>query len=75
VLTTYDDPALDVAVDRVRELSLRLWAVRAAHQPARSRWRGLRCPTCGEAHPCTTLRAAGADAAEGRGEAVSRAGR
>jgi hypothetical protein len=64
------DPTLDVAVARVRELSLRLWAVRAAHQPAQTRWRGLRCRTCDEPHPCGTLRAAGAGA--GR---ISRAGR
>ena len=59
MLTTHDDPALDAAVDRVRELSLRLWAVRSAHQPIVTRWRGLRCRTCAEPHPCTTLRAAG----------------
>jgi hypothetical protein len=65
------DPALDTAVARVRELSLRLWAVRAAHPPVRSRWRGLRCATCGVPHPCATVRATGGPV----GSAVSRAGR
>ena len=50
---------LDVALDRVRELSLRLWAVRAAHTPVPSRLRGVRCGTCGQAFPCRTVLAAG----------------
>ena len=51
------DTALDDALDRVRELSLRLWAVRAVHRPRRSLLGNERCTSCGEPHPCTTLRA------------------
>ena len=51
------DPALDAAVARIRELSLRLWAVRAAHPATGTRWRGLRCATCGQPYPCATVRA------------------
>ncbi|MCW2605340.1 MAG: hypothetical protein JWO60_33 [Frankiales bacterium] len=57
--TTTTDPVLVDALDRVRELSLRLWAVRAAHGPVRSRLGRVRCGTCGQAFPCPTLRAAG----------------
>ncbi|MCW2777637.1 MAG: hypothetical protein JWN17_1362 [Frankiales bacterium] len=53
------DPSLDDALERVRELSLRLWAVRAAHRPVQRRLGGWRCSTCGEPHPCRTLQAAG----------------
>ena len=66
------EPTLDAAVARIRELSLRLWAVRAAHPGVHTRWRGLRCATCGQAYPCATVRAAGGSAV---GRAVSRAGR
>ena len=48
------------AVERVRELSLRLWAVRAAHPCVRGLLGRLRCGTCGGPHPCRTLLAAGA---------------
>lgn len=50
------DEALDDALERVRELSLRLWAVRAVHRPRRSLL-GVRCSCCGQPHPCVTLRA------------------
>jgi hypothetical protein len=53
-----ETPALSDAVDRVRELSVRLWAVRAAHAPVRGLLGRLRCGTCGEPHPCTTQRVA-----------------
>ncbi len=46
------------AVDRVRELSVRLWEVRATHAPVRGLLGRLRCRTCGEAHPCRTSRVA-----------------
>lgn len=49
---------LDAAVDRVRELSLRLWAVRDQHRPVRRLGR-VRCTCCGQAYPCGTLLAAG----------------
>ena len=52
------DGVLELAVLRVRELSERLWAVRAAH-PAVRRLGRTRCAGCGHAHPCPTLRAAG----------------
>ena len=52
------------AVDRVRELSLRLWAVRAAHPPRRGLL-GTRCSTCGHAWPCPTVRATGSTAVLG----------
>ncbi|MDP9434993.1 MAG: hypothetical protein M3P93_07285 [Actinomycetota bacterium] len=51
--------ALDDALDRVRELSLRLWAVREAHPPVRGLLRRDRCGTCGEPFPCRTVLAAG----------------
>ena len=51
--------ALDDALDRVRELSLRLWAVREAHPPVRGLLRRTRCGTCGEPFPCRTVQAAG----------------
>ena len=61
------DPALDEALERIRELSGRLWQVRAAHPsvpPARwsAAWRRRRpavCAGCGQAAPCPTLRATG----------------
>ena len=52
-----DPSPLDDALDRVRELSLRLWAVREAHPVCRTLLRGLRCRTCGQAWPCATVRA------------------
>ena len=51
------DGALDEALDRVRELSLRLWAVRGVHRPRRAVLGGTRCSGCGQAYPCPTLRA------------------
>ena len=51
--------ALDDALERVRELSLRLWAVREAHPPVRGLLRRTRCGTCGEPFPCRTVQAAG----------------
>lgn len=51
------DDALDDALARVRELSLRLWDVRAAHRPRRGLLGRDRCGTCGQAYPCATLRA------------------
>jgi hypothetical protein len=53
------DRALDDALARVRELSLRLWAVREVHQPARGRLGRARCGTCGQTYPCATVQAAG----------------
>ncbi len=50
------DVALDDALERVRELSLRLWAVRGVHRPRRSLL-GMRCSACHEPHPCLTLQA------------------
>lgn len=52
------EPVLADAVDRVRELSVRLWAVREAHAPVKGLLGRLRCGTCGEAHPCRTSRVA-----------------
>ena len=51
------DPALDEALERVRVLSLRLWAVRGVHRPRRSVLGGTRCSGCGQGYPCATLRA------------------
>lgn len=48
---------LDSALDRVRELSMRLWEVRDRHRPGRGR-RGRRCLDCGQTYPCATARAA-----------------
>lgn len=54
------DPALDEAVARISDLAGRLWAVRLAHRPVASGWRGRgRCAGCGQQLPCETLRAAG----------------
>lgn len=53
------EDALDDAVARVRELSMRLWAVRATHRSQRSRLRGERCIACGQPYPCPTMVAAG----------------
>lgn len=63
---SYDDPAapavrtgadeaLDEALARVRELSLRLWDVRAEHRLRRRLLGAPRCSTCGSAYPCSTL--------------------
>jgi len=55
------DPALDEALERISELSARLWAVRSAHRPVVVGWRRreTRCAGCGQPLPCATLRAAG----------------
>lgn len=53
------DTALEDALARVRELSIRLWAVREAHRPGRGLLGRTRCWTCGQPYPCPTLRAAG----------------
>jgi hypothetical protein len=53
------DPALEDALARVRELSLRLWAVRAEHRAGRGLLGRARCGTCGQPYPCATVRAAG----------------
>lgn len=55
---TVADAALDDALVRIRELTLRLWAVRAAHQPSRGLGRP-RCGTCRARYPCPTLQAVG----------------
>ncbi len=52
-----DTPDLADALDRVRELSLRLWAVREAHPVGRDLLGRSRCRTCGHAWPCATVRA------------------
>ena len=55
------DPTLDEALDRISDLSARLWAVRLAHRPVavgRLRRRCV-CAGCGLPTPCPTLRAAG----------------
>lgn len=57
--TAEPDPALDDALARVRELSLRLWAVREAHLPSRSLLGRTRCRTCAQPYPCPTVAAAG----------------
>ena len=60
-MQTHTDPALDEALDRIRELSSRLWAVRSAHRPVvtgRLR-RTVVCAGGGLATPSPTLRAAG----------------
>ena len=60
VVEKTEDPALDEAVARIRDLAGRLWAVRLAHRPVRSGWRGrTRCAGCGQQLPCATLLAAG----------------
>lgn len=53
------DPALEDALARVRELSIRLWAVREVHRPGRGLLGRTRCWTCAQPYPCPTLRAAG----------------
>ncbi|MCU1693048.1 MAG: hypothetical protein JWM64_2139 [Frankiales bacterium] len=57
VLLPSDPTLLADAVERVRELSLRLWAVRAAHTPVPRLLGGERCSCCREAYPCPTVRA------------------
>ena len=55
------DPTLTQALDRISDLSARLWAVRLAHRPVsvgRLR-RSVVCAGCGLPTPCPTLRAAG----------------
>ena len=59
VRTPDPDPALEDALARVRELSLRLWAVRLEHRPVRGLLGRARCATCGQPHPCPTSQAAG----------------
>ena len=53
--------ALDEALDRIVELSGRVWEARAAHgpEPARRlrRTTDRRCSGCGQAYPCATARA------------------
>ncbi len=51
------DPVLVDALERVRVLSLRLWAVREAHPAVRGRFGRVRCATCGQVCPCSTVRA------------------
>ena len=55
------DPALDEALERISELSARLWAVRSAHRPVAVGWRRreTRCSGCGQPVPCPTLQATG----------------
>lgn len=56
------DPTLDEAVARIADLAGRIWAVRLAHHPVRSRGllrSGVRCEGCRQPHPCATLRACG----------------
>ena len=60
---TATEQTLVDAVERVRELSLRLWAVREAHPAVRGLLGRLRCGTCSCTHPCPTLLAAGTGAA------------
>jgi len=60
VAGTPEDPALEEAVARISDLASRLWAVRLAHRPTASGWRGrTRCAGCGQQLPCATLLAAG----------------
>ena len=54
---TAAEQTLEDAVERVRELALRLWAVREAHPAHRTLLGGLRCRACGVAFPCPTVRA------------------
>jgi hypothetical protein len=55
-----EDPALDEAVARIRDLAGRLWAVRSAHRPSGPGRRARnRCAGCGQQLPCATLLAAG----------------
>ena len=60
------DETLDQALERIAELSRRLWAAQAAHhpQPARpgrprpwSTQRHLRCVGCRQSYPCPTVQA------------------
>lgn len=53
------EAAFDDALARIRELTLRLWAVREAHRPVRGFRRAVRCGTCRARYPCPTLRALG----------------
>ena len=57
------DTVVDQALERIAELSSRLWDVRRQHQPEHERvprWRrpGARCAGCGQPFPCATARAA-----------------
>ena len=53
--------ALDEALDRIVELSGRVWEARAAHRPEPvrrlRRAADRRCSGCGQAYPCATARA------------------
>lgn len=55
---TVADAALDQALERIGELSNRLWAVQHAHRPRATRgWhRASQCHECGQAFPCPTSR-------------------
>ncbi len=56
------DRALDEALQHISDLAERLWAVRRAHRPVRTRTllggERVRCGGCGHPSPCPTLRAA-----------------
>lgn len=58
---TVPDLVLDEALDRISDLSARLWAVRSAHRPvvAGRLRRTVVCSGCGQPAPCPTLRATG----------------
>jgi hypothetical protein len=50
------DQALDQALERIAELSRRMWAAQREHRPRRALGR-RRCSGCGQAYPCGTVRA------------------
>ena len=54
------DPALDEALDRIRELTVRLHAVLDLHDARRTLLGGRVCRDCGQAFPCPTVRASSA---------------
>jgi hypothetical protein len=54
------DGTLDQALERIAELSRRLWAAQAAHRPGPVRYgqqRQPRCVGCRQRYPCPTARA------------------
>lgn len=64
--------AFDDAVERIRILSSRLWAVRAVHRPVRGLTGRVRCAGCAERYPCPTLRACDTTTAQSDHELSSR---
>ncbi|MGZ6792968.1 MAG: hypothetical protein ACXVFV_08435, partial [Mycobacteriales bacterium] len=49
------DEALDQALERIAELSRRVWQARREHRPRRALGRRQRCTGCGQAYPCGTV--------------------